>query len=234
MLMKSELDRIIVRKNEDMLKIINWWYANRSWLDKEEFMAPMDSGLIVMEEEHIDIGFESRPDGLVTLSVYPEHIDIPAMQFELDPVTTKMTGHRFSNKIGHHKEMLLKVILEKDHTDVKESVKYMALMQFAARYKDIVEVDESQSVRRTRHEAKKMRRDKRQPLKLVKTTYVVKEFDGKEVSQFGEKRPYTKPDHEVSVRGYWRVTKKTGKKTWVAPFTRYKGKGNRKPKEYIV
>ena len=52
---KADFDRIIVETNERMTQIISWWYKNKSWLDSEEFNAPMESGLIVMQEEGIDI-----------------------------------------------------------------------------------------------------------------------------------------------------------------------------------
>ena len=230
---KGDLDRIIVETNDKMSRIIEWWQTNRKLLEKEEFHAPMESGLIVMQEEGIDIGFENRADGLVTISVYPAHIEEAALQFELDPVTTKVTGHRFPAKLRHQKEKLLKVLFEVDHTDVKESVKYIALMQFAAHYEEIVRIDEKQNVRRTRHEAKKLRKNPKQPLSLVRKTYVVDDFDEGFLYKFGEKRAYTKPDHEVTVRGFYRTTK-TGKKVWVRPFSRYKEKGGREPKEYKV
>lgn len=230
---KDDYDRIIVETNDKMSQIIDWWQKNRKWLGEEEFHAPMESGLIVMQEEGIDIGFESRADGLVTISVYPAHIEEAAMQFELNPVTTEVTGHRFPAKLRHQKEKLLKIVFEADHTDVKESVKYIALMQFAAHYEEIVQADERQDVRRSRHDAKKLRKNPKQPLKLVKRTYVIKEFDIADLHKFGEKRAYTKPDHEVSVRGFYRTTK-TGKRVWVKPFSRYKEKGGRKPKEYKV
>lgn len=230
---KDYYDRIIVETNDKMSQIIDWWQKNRRWLGEEEFHAPMESGLIVMQEEGIDIGFENRSDGLVTISVYPAHIEEAALQFELDPVTTEVTGHRFPAKLRNQKEKLLKVLFEVDHTDVKESVKYIALMQFAAHYEEIVQADERQDVRRSRHDAKKLRKNPKQPLKLVKRTYVIKEFDVSDLHKFGEKRAYTKPDHEVSVRGFYRTTK-TGKRVWVKPFSRYKENGGRKPKEYKV
>lgn len=230
---KGDFDRIIVETNERMSQIIAWWQANKSWLDNEEFNAPMEAGLIVMQEEGIDIGFESRTDGLVTISVYPAHIEEPAMQFELDPATTAVSGHRFPNKMRHQKEKLLKIVFEADHTDVKESVKYMALMQFAAHYEEIVQIDERHNVRRTRHEAKKLRKNPKKPLNLVKKTYVVNEFSADDLHKFGEKRSYTKPDHEVQVKGFYR-TIKSGKKVWVKPFSRYKDKGNKQTKEYKV
>lgn len=230
---KSDFDRIIVDKNSKMTEIINWFLANKEWLAKEEFHAPMESGLIVMVEEKNDIGFESLGDGEVKIYVYPAHIEEPAMTFNYDPVTTKVRNHQFPNKMRHRKEELLKLVFEMDHTDVKESIKYHALMMFAAHYEEIVEVDEKQNVRRTRHEAKMLRKNQSQPLSLVKKTYVIKEFSGDNLHRYGEKRGYTKPDHEVQVRGFYRKSK-NGKKSWVKPFSRYKDKGGRHPKEYKV
>ena len=47
-----------------------------------------------------------------------------------------------------------------------------------------------------------------------------------------QKRTYTKPEHEVSVRGYMRHYK-SGKSVWIEPFTKYRGKGkNRKTTNY--
>ena len=212
---KSDFDRIIVDKNSKMTEIINWFLANKEWLAKEEFHAPMESGLIVMVEEKNDIGFESLGDGEVKIYVYPAHIEEPAMTFHYDPVTTKVRNHQFPNKMRHRKEALLK------------------LMMFAAHYEEIVEVDEKQNVRRTRHEAKMLRKNQSQPLSLVKKTYVIKEFSGDNLHRYGEKRGYTKPDHEVQVRGFYRKSK-NGKKSWVKPFSRYKDKGGRHPKEYKV
>lgn len=230
---KADFDRIIVETNERMSQIIVWWQTNRPWLSEEDFNAPMESGLIVMKEEGIDIGFESRDDGLVTISVYPAHIEEAAMQFELNPITTTMSGHRFANKMRNQEEQLLKIVFEVDNTDVKESVKYLALMQFATHYEEIIQIDEKQSVRRTRHEAKRLRKNPKKPLNLVKKTYVIKEFSPSDLHRFGEKRGYTKPDHEVQVRGFYRMMK-SGKKVWVKPFSRYKDKGNKQPKEYKV
>lgn len=230
---KQDLDRIIVKTNAGMTEIINWYLANKDWLSEEEFHSPMDSGLIVMEEEHIDISFEVRPDGLVDMAVYPEHILIPVMTWVYDPVSTRMTEHKFTRAKTKEHDTMLRVILQFDNTDFKESIKFHALMMFAAHYEEIVEIDEKQSVRRTRHEAKKLRKNPKQPLNLIKKTYIIRDFSPADLHKFGEKRKYTKPDHEVQVRGYYRQYK-SGKKVWVKPFSRYKDNGGRQRKEYKV
>lgn len=230
---KSELGRIIVDKNEKMTRIIDWYLQNKEQLALDEFHAPMESGLIVMQEEHLDIGFVSRPDGRVDMAVYPEHIDLAAMTWIYDPATTKMTDHKFPNVGSKEREQLMRTVLAFDRTDYKESVKYHATMLFAALHEEIIHVDERQSVRRTRKEAKRLRRNTKQPLNLIKRTYVMDEVPEKIEREVGTRRGYTKPTHEVQVRGFYRKTK-TGKTVWVKPFSRYKNKGNRELKEYRV
>ena len=52
---KENLDRIVVSSNEKMGKIIMWYLDNQSWIDKMEFHPPMDTGLIILEEEGIEV-----------------------------------------------------------------------------------------------------------------------------------------------------------------------------------
>lgn len=233
MMKKQDYDRIVVKTNARMTEIIDWFFANADWLKEEGFNSPMQSGLIVMEEEKIDIGFEIRPDGLVDMSLYPCHIATPVMTWVYNPITTEVSDHKFPHLKTPENRALMKTIIYYDNTDAKEVIKFHALMMFAAHYEEIVEVDEKQNVRRTRHEAKKLRKNPKQPLNLVRKTFVVKDFKPDELRKYGEKRKYTKPDHEVQVRGYYRRTK-SGKKIWIAPFSRYKDKGNKQRKEYKV
>ena len=230
---KDELDRIIVKTNARMTEIIQWFQDNEDWLKREDFRSPMDSGLIIMEEENLDISFEMRPDGRVNMGVYPAHLAIPVMTWVYDPLTGERTNHDYVSKDLSNQDAL-KLLCLFDRTDWKESIKFHALMMFATYYEEIIELDEKQSIRRTRRNAKKLRKNPKQPLSLVKKTYVIKDFTPDQLHKYGEKRRYTKPDHEVQVRGYYRRTK-TGKKVWIKPFSRYKDNGSgRQRKEYKV
>lgn len=120
-----------------------------------------------------------------------------------------------------------------DRTDFKESIKYHSLMLFSAYYKEIVIVDQSQSKPRTKKEAKKLRRSSNSPLPLIRKTYVIEEFEKRNLRLPGAKKGYTKPNREVAVKGFYR-TSKNGKRSWVKPFTRYKDKGNKTVKEYLL
>lgn len=229
---KENLDRIVVSSNEKMGKIIMWYLDNQSWLDMNEFRPPMDTGLIILEEEGIEVTFESKPP-VVELAVYPDSGTIPVMTYDYDPKTKEYSNYRFPAHLPKERLQILRAVSKVDRTDYKEAIKYHSLMMLAAHYEKIIEVDESQTKRRTKHEAKKIRKGADQPISLFRKTYVVKEVDEKKLTQYGEKRHYTKPDREVQVRGFFR-TSKTGKVSWVRPFSRYKEKGNKKSKEYRI
>lgn len=229
---KEDCDRIIVETNDKMGKIIQWYQDNQEWIDKEEFLAPMENGCIVLKEEELEVTFESNGD-VVELAVYPKGGSIPALTWDYNPETKRYSNYRYPAHLSEKKRMMMQMALIHDRTDFKESIKYHALMMFAAHYDEIVVIDEKQSVRRTKHEAKMLRKNPNQPLSLVKKTYVVNEFSEDVLRRYGEKRSYTKPDHEVRVRGFWRRSK-NGKKSLVKPFSRYKDKGGGSHKEYKV
>lgn len=229
---KKLCDRIIVSSNEKMGKIIQWYLENQSWIDKEEFQSPLESGLIVLEEEGIEVAFESK-GAVVELAVYPNTGNIPAMIYDYDPVSKTYSNYRFPAHLTRERRQMLKAVSLVDRTDYKEAIKYHSLMMFAVYYQEIVWLDESKNEHRTKHEAKRMRKVTGQPLSLIKKTYIVKEFSEKQLMARGEKRSYTKPDREVQVHGFFR-TSKNGKTSWVKPFSRYKEKGNKTGKEYKV
>lgn len=231
--MKKELlDRIVVSSNEKMEKIIRWYLDNQSWIDKEEFHAPLESGLIILEEEGIEVTFESK--GIVVeLAVYPNTVKIPAMTYDYNPINKTYSNYRFPAHLPKEHRKIMEIVSKIDRTDYKEAIKYHALMMFAVYYQQIIEADESKNVQRTKHEAKLMKKLSSQPLSLIRKTYTVKEFSEKELAAYGEKRHYTKPEREVQVRGFFRTSKK-GKVSWVRPFSRYKEKGNKHNNEYRV
>ena len=234
---RKECDRIIVRSNEQMMKVLNWYFANQEWLDKEEFRAPIDSGMIKLREEMIDFTFERKGDDLVEIAVYPgeergkQYISA-VVTFDYRPSDHAIMNRRWP-PISKDRVNVLESLIKIDKTDRNEALKYHALMLFAAYYQDIVIVDEAKNVKRTKHEAKKLRRNPGQPLQLVRKTYIVADFDEKNIPRPDGKRSYTKPDHEVTVRGFFR-TSKTGKRSWVKPHARYREKGDAKRKEYVV
>lgn len=42
---RQQADRIIVKSNSRMQMVLDWYFENKSWLDKVEFHAPLESGI---------------------------------------------------------------------------------------------------------------------------------------------------------------------------------------------
>lgn len=43
---RKTADRIIVKSNARMKMVLDWYYENKHWLDREQFLAPMESGVV--------------------------------------------------------------------------------------------------------------------------------------------------------------------------------------------
>ena len=229
---RESLDRIVVSSNAKMGRIIQWYLDNQDWLDERPFEPPFLTGRILLEEEHIEVVFQTK-GSVVDLAVYPEFGPMPAVTFAYDPKTKSYRDYRYPPHLTKERRDLLAAVMKIDRTDYKEAMKYHALMLFALYYEEIVEVDATKTVRRSKHEAKQLPRRKDQPLSLYRKTYVVTNVEDAKLTKHGEKRGYTKPDHEVSVRGFFR-TYQNGKVSWVKPHTRYKGSRKGSGKEYKV
>lgn len=148
---------------------------------------------------------------------------------DYDPVTTQTSNFRFASHLPPERKMLLMQVMAMDNTHLKEALKYHALMCFMTHYREMVKIEDKG--RRTKRQAKALRKDVTKPLPLIRKQYVIEEVDSKVLRLPDQKRTYTKPEHEVSVRGYMRHYK-SGKSVWIEPFTKYRGKGkNRKDYE---
>lgn len=231
---RSIADRIIVKSNERMDKVRLWWLDNKEWLARQEWHAPIQSGIIELQEEGYGIEFEEKND-IVELTLFPlEHNGrIPPIFviFDYDPVSTNMNHYCFAPGQTQVKQDFIRMTIFADHTDAKAAMKYTMLMQFMAHYREVITVEEKK-VRKPGIGKKKHGKSKRPAALLAKRIFVVENFDHKTLpSPAAEKRNYTKPDHEVNVRGYYRHYK-SGKQVWIEPYTRYKEKGNRQSKVY--
>lgn len=226
---RKSADRIIVKSNERMSMVLNWYFENKEWLKDKEFHAPMDAGVVELQEEMIEFTFENKGD-LVELAVFPtEKPNLPAVvTYDYDPRTWETSNFRFAPHLPKVKRDLLRQVMMKDETHLKEAFKYHTLMLFMTYYREIVTVEEKG--KRTKREAKILRKDKDKPLPLIRKQYVIEGVDVKNLRLPGQKRDYTKPEHEVNVRGYMRHYK-SGKCVWIEPFVKYKGKGQDK-KDY--
>lgn len=76
---RKTADRIIVKSNARMKMVLDWYYENKHWLDREPFLAPMEFGVVELREEQIEFTFENTRD-VVEIAIYPTvQPNIPAI-----------------------------------------------------------------------------------------------------------------------------------------------------------
>lgn len=90
---KQSADRIIVKSNVRMKIVLDWFSKNREWMKQQEFHAPLDAGVVELQEELIEFTFENKGD-LVELAVYPaEKPNLPAVvTYDYDPTTMQTSN----------------------------------------------------------------------------------------------------------------------------------------------
>ena len=245
---KEDLDRIVITSNEQMQKIIDWHFENVDYIvsiTNDQMPLPMWDGVVRLEGEEIefefhDLGRTSNGDW-VRFVVYMKG-DLPyyvkVYSVEIDMSATYSTNIDWDKAVRNWKVYAEQGILQKvakavthiDNTIGKIAFKWAVIMEFMVFNETVVEIDHSQDQPRTRRVARAMK-IRSQPMNLVRKTYVIKDFDEKKLRIPGQPRKWTAPDREVAVRGHYRHLK-SGKVVWVRECTKFKEKGNRKPKEW--
>ena len=130
---RDTADRIIVKSNARMKLVIDWYYENKHWLDREGFLAPMESGVVELQEEQIEFTFENKNGGVEIAVFSMEKPFLPAViTFQYDPKTQEISEHRFADHLSEERKVALEFVLGFDRTDWKEATKYHALMLFMA------------------------------------------------------------------------------------------------------
>ena len=201
---RKTADRIIVKSNARMKLVLDWYYENKHWLDREPLLAPMESGVVELCEEQIEFTFENTR-GVVEIAIYPTvQPNIPAsIIFDYIPEQMDIANRRVAPGLSEPKQLALDLVLRYDKTPEKEALKYHALMLFMAYYREVVEVE--QRVEHRTAKAKKKGRKARRVQPLIRRFYTLAEFDPDALPKPEQaKRKYTKPEHEVNVRGHLR------------------------------
>lgn len=222
----NNCDRIEVESNEKMEQIIQWYLSNKEWLDDIEFRSPILTAVIDFKEELILLSYE--PEGsCLRMCLYMKGMYV--CNFSYNPQTKETSNPVFAPGLSNDKRRSALMILMMDNTLYKCSLKYHALMCFAAHFRNYVEVSE----RREKSVTKKQRRQIKRSggtIPLI-STYRIDNRPMPEDTQPKGKRQYTKPTEQVSVKGFWR-TLKSGKRVWVRPFTKYNNNSDKKNKTY--
>lgn len=231
------LDRIVVRTNADMTRVLEW--ANE--LHGLAVELPFLEGEIEFQEEEILLKFRDEGNGVVSFEMdmcqnymawgkeEPDWIKVASWRSNLESgeiMDIEVSGG------GSRKSDIL-WLLAKDNTVWKCVAKFRAIMLFSAYYRE--EVQRSQVVVKrggsgtgsAKRKAKK--RSNRRPLTLRK--YVI----GSEMlSELPEPKGAWKGyAHSFGVRGHFRKMK-NDKVIWVRPYTKKGRDEKRGDREYIL
>lgn len=210
----TNCNKIIVDTIGKTEKIIEWYQQNKDWLDAEEFRIPIPSALVELPEE--DIKFYYEQEGVfVRLHLYMGGVYV--CNYRYDPKTQEIENIVFPAGLSKEKRKVARMVLAADRTPYKEALKFHSLMCFATHYRNCIETTE-QKEKRISHKHRKSLRRSGGATPLIATYRI----DSRPIPADGAKRHYTKPTEQVSVRGFYRITK-TGKRVWVRPFTKYNG-----------
>ena len=216
------MDKIIVRTNADMTRVIEW--ADR--LTGVPVKLAFPEAEIEFQEEEIKLYFKDEGSEVVW--------------FECEMAGRKVVEWRSNLETGDipelrvagegDKKVKMSMILAMDNTVAKCVRKFRSLMLFAGYYRE--EVERSKVVSRVAKPGKKRsgssKRSNRRMLTVRK--YMIGEELLGELPQ--PKRKYEKHTESFGVRGHYR-TLRSGKTVWVKGYT----KGNaekRNDKEYYV
>ena len=237
------MDIIIVKTIEDMERITKWSYeflrASSAPLDEEiEFRVPFRHGQIQFLFEGCSLDFESDENiNVVRFKLYAHPAYMKAdwakkfasntadrellggftltlAPFKISDKWFNMSG-RFINRAQEYEE--------KHNLFAGYTYQWFTIMMLALHYRPEFE---SNCQSREAHSAGRKKGKKVKRVKTLYTrTYVI-------TGDITDKLPkpvkrHTKPDHEFSVRGHFRQYK-SGKRVWVNPHIRCKG---RKPSE---
>lgn len=215
------MDKIIVRTNADMTRVIEW--ADR--LTGVPVKLAFPEAEISFEEEGILLRFREEAPGLVW--------------FECDMAGRKVVEWRSNLETGDIPELhvaaegerkaKMSMLLMMDNTVAKCVRKFRALMLFAAYYHE--EVQRTRVVERTEKKRKNgsARKGGNRRMLTVRK-YVIGEEVLSELPQ--PKRKYEKHTESFGVRGHYR-TLRSGKTVWVRPYTKGEKVG-RSDREYYL
>lgn len=235
MINRLTADRIIVPSNKKMEEVVTWYQNSRESLKKQKFPTPFNSGVIVFVEEDLELGFEVKGD-IIEMVIYPKSIEdleqrcnkkvLSALadkficKFDYRSDINHVGNVRFTDDLDKGPLLALMLVTTKDDTVNKCCFKFKALMFYTVNFKKTV-VKNNKIIKLSFKNHKSSKRKK--PQKLIQTTYTLADIPVVESDSSTElKRPYTKPNTEVKVRGHYRHYK-SGKVVWIKPSIKYKG-----------
>jgi hypothetical protein len=215
------VDKIIVRTNADMTRVIEW--ADR--LTGVPVKLAFPEAEIEFQEEEILLRFRDEGESVVW--------------FEAEMAGRKVVEWRSNLETGEipelrvvaegEKKAKLSMLLAMDNTVAKCVRKFRSLMLFATYYHE--EVQRTKVVSRIEKPGKNRKSGKRSNRRMLTVRkYMIGEEVLSELPQ--PKRKYEKHTESWGVRGHYR-TLRSGKTVWVRPYTKGENSG-RIDREYYL
>lgn len=215
------MDKIIVRTNADMQRVIDW--ASR--LEGVPVKLAFPEAEIDFREEDILLSFRDEGDSVVWFEM--KMAGRKVVEWRCNVETWEIPELRIAAE-GEKKAMMAMVLM-KDDTINKCVRKFRALMLFAAYYRE--EVERTRVVERTAKPRKSgaPRKGSNKRMLTVRKYMIGEEILGELPAP---KRKYEKHTESFGVRGHYRNLR-SGKTVWVRPYTKGKNDG-RSDREYYL
>lgn len=239
--MELELyDRIVIENCKDALDLMKW-IRNTYCNEEVSIWHVLCFQELPFEKFNIDFEYKSKEQRLFCEKVDEQIMIVHTYVRNENNEYVEIFKYKFNyiicsavKKLDFAKNLSnAKIELIKKQIDEKEYITYTSLLimtiVFAASNKiDYIECKEIERHSITKKEAKRNRVDKDRPLSLIRKVYL---FNKKK--DFSKIRHHKSPECEFGVRGHWR-NQKSGKKIWIKPYRKCKGKGNCTGKIYVV
>lgn len=203
------MDKIIVRTNDEMQKVIYWAES----LNNDPIKMPFQKAEIEFQEEGILLRFQQVDDSIIFFECETKGHKVAEWTSNLN--NNEITNLRV-NATGERKAALC-LLLANDNTVAKCIKKFKSLMLFATYYKE--EVERTKVIERKCINQKKTKSRKAGKRTLTTRKYIITDEILSELPP--EKRTYKKHAKNFSVRGHYR-TLQTGKTVWIRPYIKGK------------
>lgn len=223
------MDKIIIKSNTDMQRVIDW----SEKLTGEAIVLPFAAAEIEFQDELINLRFKDEGSPYVSFEMFfksensEELLKIASWRSNLENSQIEDLSINASDPV---KKFQMAKILMDDNTIWKCVSKFKALMLFAAYYRE--DIERTKVVHRTTGGTKtkgKQKKSNRKPLTIRKYTIsnnMLDELPAPKKEWHGYKSSF-------NVRGYYRKTK-SGKTVWVRPYIK-KGIADKKTdKEFVL
>lgn len=222
------MDRIIVRTNADMQRVLNWSEKLRGMT----LELPFPEGEIEFLEEMILLKFWDEGNCIVGMELW--------IRRRVDEEYLKVAGWRWDATTGEYpelqiagdpeKKLKLGMLLATDNTVAKCVGKFVAIMLFSAYYRE--DIQRTKTVSRTSVGTKKPKKGKKSSRRMLTIRRYT--IGSEMLSELpAPKREWHGYAESFGVRGHYRHYK-NGKVVWVRPYTK-KGRMDKKSdREYIL